>query len=166
MIFIIMNLNEQISRIKKIIYEQNNTEFISQNELDSVAGKRIELFTLNSDFIGNISLITFDQGKKLDSDINRLYSNKDWCIKNCDDNFFNNDNSLFLHSLWVTDKHKRQGHAEKLMNHCGDLAKNNGYKYITLITNKSNIPAQSLYDKLEFDKHIMDDSQIFYFKEI
>ncbi len=58
MIFIIMNLNEQISRIKKIIYEQNNTEFISQNELDSVAGKRIELFTPNSDFIGNISLIT------------------------------------------------------------------------------------------------------------
>jgi len=161
-----MNLNEQISRIRKIIYEQNSTEFIYYNEFDSITGKRVELFTPNSDFIGNISLITFDQGKKLDSDIDRLYSNKDWCIKNCDDNFFNNDNSLFLHSLWVTDKYRRQGHAENLMNHCVDLAKNNNYKYITFITNHDNVPAQNLYNKLGYDKHIVDDKQIFYFKEI
>ena len=76
------------------------------------------------------------------------------------------DNTLFAHSLWVEPKFRRQGNSEKIMNHCIDMAKNNGFKYITFITNKDNTPARGLYDKLGFDTHVSDDSQIFYFRPL
>ena len=158
-----MNLNEQILRIRKLIYEQPQNEFSYYNDFNDKSGKLIKLTSPDSEQIGYMSLINNDQAKELDGDINRLYSNKEWCTKNCEDNHFNNDNTVFAHSLWIEPKFRRQGYSEELMNHCIDMAKNNGFKYITLITNKDNIPAQELYNKLGFDTHISDDSQIFYF---
>ena len=166
MIFIIMNLNEQISRIRKLIYEQPQDEFVYHNDFNDKSGKLIKLNSPESEQIGYMSLINNDQAKELDSDINRLYSNQDWCKKNCEENYFNKDNTLFAHSLWVEPKFRRQGNAEKLMSHCIDMAKNNGFKYITFITNKDNTPARGLYDKLGFDTHVSDDSQIFYFRPL
>ena len=166
MIFIIMNLNEQISRIRKLIYEQTQDEFVYQNEFNDELGKLIKLVSPELEQIGYINLINNDRAKDLDPDFNRLYSNQDWCKKNCEKDHFNKDNTLFAHSLWVEPKFRRQGNSEKIMNHCIDMAKNNGFKYVTLITNKDNIPAQSLYNKLGFDTHVSDDSQIFYFRPV
>jgi ribosomal protein S18 acetylase RimI-like enzyme len=163
MIFIIMNLKEQIFRIKKLMTEEISNEISEQFNFDDVRGKYIQVVDPNSERAGYVRLINMDQAKELDADINKVYSNKEWCVKNCEPNFFNQDNSLFIHSLFVDPKHRKMGHAKKLMNYCADQGKEKGYKYITLLTNTDNIAAQKLYDGLGYDVHCKNDDLIFYF---
>ena len=75
-----MNLNEQISRIRKLIYEQTQDEFVYQNEFNDELGKLIKLVSPELEQIGYINLINNDRAKDLDPDFNRLYSNQDWCL--------------------------------------------------------------------------------------
>lgn len=158
-----MNLKEQILRIKKLMTEQTESEISEQFDFGDIRGKYIQVVNPNSDRAGYVRLINMDKAKELDPDIKTVYSNKDWCVKNCEDNFFNNDNSLFVHSLFVEPKERKMGYAKKLMNQCSNQGRENGYKYITLLTNTDNIPAQKLYDGLGYDVHCKNDDLIFYF---
>ena len=143
--------------------EEISNEISEQFNFGDIRGKYIQVVNPNLDRAGYVRLINMDQAKELDSDINDVYLNKEWCVKNCEKDFFNQDNSLFIHSLFIEPSDRKMGYATKLMNHCADQARENGYKYLTLLTNTNNLPAQKLYDGLGYDVHCKNDRLIFYF---
>lgn len=156
-----MNLNEQIFRIKNLMYEQPQVELVYDGNLDDSTGYDIGLKTPDNTTIGNVFLTKLKNAPSLDPSF----------IKMFDESKFqtiplNYENSLFLHSLNVNDNFKRQGYGSQLLNQCHNFAKDNGYQYITLVMDKGNQPAQTLYDKLGYQKLNSDDEVDFYFLEL
>lgn len=97
------------------MYEQVQNDLTFYGELSDKLGKRIELRTPDGDLIGYIHLINMDNAYDLDYDIPRLKHKDDWCIKNCEEDFFNNNNSTYLYDLFVMDDYRGQGHSNTLM---------------------------------------------------
>lgn len=57
-----------------------------------------------------------------------------------------------LYDLFVTEKFRRCGVAEALMNRAGKFARESGAKRIDLLTGVDNAPGQALYEKLGYKK--------------
>ena len=158
-----MNLNEEVRRIKGLMFEQVQNDISFFGELTDPYGKKIELRTPDDDLIGYVHLITMSNGHDLDYNIPRLKQNDEWCKKNCDQDFFNDNNSTYLYDLFVMDNYRGQGHSNTLMDTAHNVAKENGLDYVTLITHRENHPAQNLYKKYGYDLHRTDDTKDFYF---
>ena len=161
MIFIIMNLNEQIYRIKNLMYEQPQVQMVTNGNLNDPSGQIISLETEENTPIGNVVLTKLENAPNIDpAFIDMFDESKFQTIP------LNYDNSLFLHSLDVNDQFRQQGYGTQIMNQCHNQAKNNGYEYITLIMDKGNEPAENLYNKLGYQKLNSDEEVDFYFVEL
>jgi ribosomal protein S18 acetylase RimI-like enzyme len=152
------NLNENHINVNQpFIYEK-------RGNLTQTPGMNIKYVNPNQEEIGFCNLLDFDHSYFYDYDIERFYDGKDeYCVDNCEDNFFNGDNSLYLHDLKVHEPFKGNGYSKKLMNKSHEIAKKNGYKYVTLITNSDNVVAQNLYKKLGYLLHQTDGQKDFYY---
>jgi ribosomal protein S18 acetylase RimI-like enzyme len=156
-----MNLNEQIYRIKNLMYEQDQVQLVTNGDLNDSSGQIISLETKDNDLIGKTFLTRLENATNVDPAF----------IKMFDESKFqtiplNYDNSLFLHSLDVNDQFKKQGYGTQIMKQSHDIASNNGYKYVTLIMDKGNKPAENLYNKLGYKKLNSDENVEFYFVEL
>jgi ribosomal protein S18 acetylase RimI-like enzyme len=156
-----MNLNEQIYRIKNLMYEQDQVQLVTNGDLNDSSGQIISLETKDNDLIGKTFLTRLENATNVDPAF----------IKMFDESKFqtiplNYDNSLFLHSLDVNDQFKKQGYGAQIMKQSHDIASNNGYKYVTLIMDKGNKPAENLYNKLGYKKLNSDENVEFYFVEL
>lgn len=159
-------LNEEIQRIKSLFYENfNKNDYIFDGDVMDKNGLNINLDKDPS--IGNVSLINLDDAFDLDYDVKRFYDSKEkYCKKGCDKNFFNGDNSLYLYSLIVNHSQRGKGYGKSLVEKCHQIAKEKGYKYCLLITDRSNDVAQNLYNKLGYQIHQTDGKKDFYFIEL
>ena len=59
---------------------------------------------------------------------------------------------LILYDLYVAAAHRKKGIGEALMNRATALAKEMGAARLDLLTAKDNIPGQTLYEKLGYEK--------------
>jgi len=161
MIFIIMNLNEQIFRIKNLMYEQPQVQTVTDGDLNDPSGQIVSLETEDNEPIGGLVLTKLGNAPNIDPAFNKMFDESKFQTEP-----LNYDNSLFLHSLDVNDQFKQQGYGTQIMKQSHDIASKNGYKYITLIMDKGNEPAENLYDKLGYKKLNSDDEVDFYFVEL
>ncbi len=143
------------------MYEQDQVQLVTNGDLNDSSGQIISLETKDNDLIGKTFLTRLENATNVDPAF----------IKMFDESKFqtiplNYDNSLFLHSLDVNDQFKKQGYGTQIMKQSHDIASNNGYKYVTLIMDKGNKPAENLYNKLGYKKLNSDENVEFYFVEL
>ena len=143
------------------MYEQDQVQLVTNGDLNDSSGQIISLETKDNDIIGKTFLTRLENATNVDPAF----------IKMFDESKFqtiplNYDNSLFLHSLDVNDQFKKQGYGTQIMKQSHDIASNNGYKYVTLIMDKGNEPAENLYNKLGYKKLNSDENVEFYFVEL
>lgn len=62
-----------------------------------------------------------------------------------------NESMLYIHSVDVLKEHQRKGVGTALMNAFLDLAKNNHFRNVFLITDEENLPANHLYQKFSYE---------------
>jgi len=91
---------------------------------------------------------------------------KDCYWSNKDKNFFNNDNSVYLHSLEVLPEYRGNGYGMMLMKKLLELVKNMGYKYATYISDKNNTQAEKIYNNLGRKIYHTDDKSNFSFFQL
>ena len=161
-----MILNEQIYRIKTLMYEQPQNLVVTEGNINDPYGQKIQLLTPDNQIIGYISIVSMGNAHKIDYDIFRLYNEPKWCIKNCKNDFFNNDNTTYLYDLFINENFRGKGFGDQIVNYAQNLIKYSGFFYNTLITDRTNIPAQNLYKKLGYDLHITDNKKDFYFVKL
>jgi ribosomal protein S18 acetylase RimI-like enzyme len=162
-----MKLHEELNKIKSLMFENFVPyEIQTDGDINERPGMHISVSRDNNK-MGYVNLIDFGKAYHWDSDIPRMYDNsQEYCKSNCDDDFFNEENSLYLHDLRVLDNFKGQGLSHSLLDKCHEIAENLGIKYVLLITNCDNNVAQNLYKKHNYKIHQTDGVKDFYFKEI
>ncbi len=143
------------------MYEQPQVQTLTGGGFNDPLGQIISLETEDNYKIGNVVLTKLENAQNIDPAF----------IKMFDESKFqtipiNYDNSLFLHSLQVNDQFRQQGYGTQIMNQCHNIASKNGYKYITLIMDQGNKPAENLYKKLGYKKLNFDKMVDFYFVEL
>lgn len=164
-------LNDKI-KSQVNLKESNNVNkpfiFKRTGKLFDPPGMNIKYLTPHKKEIGFSNLLDFENAKELDYDIRRFFESKDkYCVEDiCENDFFNSKNSLYLHDLRVHDEFQGNGYSKKLMNKCHKIADENGFKYVTLITNCDNEPAQNLYKKLGYILYMSDKEKDFFYKEL
>lgn len=164
-------LNQKIGSESKSINENKkaNKPFIyrKQGKHDNLPGLNIKYLTPKEEITGYVNLLDYENSKLIDPDIPRFEKNSDkFCKCNCKKDHFNSKNTLYLYDLRVFDEHQGNGYSKKLMNKCHQISKDNGYKYVSLITDCDNDPAQNLYKKLGYKLYQTDGKKDFYFKEL
>lgn len=160
---------EEILRIRNIISENELGYSITKEDgIDYNSGICIKIFsTKSNDLIGAINIAGFDLAKKLDPDILRFFENKDeYCVENCDDNFFNNDNTIYSHSLEVEEPFRKMGFGTILKQEIEKVAKDLGYDYITSIVSCNNHASQNLNKKLNYSVSLNNGKKDFLYKKI
>jgi GNAT superfamily N-acetyltransferase len=159
-------LKEEIERIKSLFYENfNKKKFNLNGDILDKNGLTIKLE--NESSIGNVCLINFQDAFDIDYDVIRFYDSKEkYCKIGCEENFFNKDNSVYLHSLFINFNYRGEGFGKEIVKKCHEIAKDLGYKYVLLITNIDNAVAQNLYRGLGYQIHQTDGNKDFYFIEI
>ena len=167
-VFIIMNLQEELKRIK-ILMEKKIPEdysFLIEGNFDNYLGVKITIYK-NGDEVGYVNLVKFNSSWEFDDDIARFYSKKDeYCKSACDDNFFERNNSAYLYDLKVNGKYRGYGFGDILLNKSNEILKNYGIDYVLLITNCDNTVAQNLYKKHGYKIHQTDGYKDFYFLKV
>ena len=107
----------------------------------------------NDSVIGRTNLYTTYFGGVIDNDYYDLYN---------DNKNLNTDNSLYLYDLFVDTNSRNKGYASKIIDKCKNIVKDNDHQYLCLISDISNLPAKSLYEKHSFNVDYEDDEKIFY----
>jgi ribosomal protein S18 acetylase RimI-like enzyme len=159
-------LKEEIRRIKSLFYENfNKKSFDIDGDIKSPSGLKIKL--VNEDDLGTVGLVNFKDAWDIDYDIVRFHNDKnDYCQSKCEDNFFNENNSVYLHSLHVNDNYRGLGYGKEIMNKCYEISKDMGYNYILLITSCDNNVAQNMYRGLGYEVHQTDGRKDFFYKKL
>jgi hypothetical protein len=76
-IFIDMQLNEQIKRIKSLMLENvKDYNIVTAGDLNSKYGMRVYIENLNGDLIGETNIIDFENGLKLSPNLTIFMKNK------------------------------------------------------------------------------------------
>ena len=159
-------LNEEIRRIRVLFYENfNKKSFETKGDVKSPSGLEIKL--VNDGELGTVGLINFKDAWDIDYDIERFYNDKNnYCQLNCEDDFFNENNSVYLHSLNVNRNHRGLGYGKEIMDKCSEVSKDMGYDYILLITSCDNHVAQNMYRGLGYQIHQTDGKKDFFYKKL
>ena len=161
-----MRLNEETQRIKTLMYKENQNKILTEGSINNFIGKTIKLLSSAEEEIGSVNIISMGHVYKLDDDINRLYSEPKWCVKNCESNFFNNNNSTYLYNLYIKENFRGYGFGNQLMDYSKNIIIDNGYTYNTLIADSVNTVAKNLYKKLGYNLHFTNHKKDFYFVEL
>jgi ribosomal protein S18 acetylase RimI-like enzyme len=143
------------------MYEQPQIEIVVDGKINDPIGRKLEIQTPQKDSIGKIYLSKLQNAPNIDPAFIGMFDESKFQTVP-----LNYDNSLFLHSLEIDDNYRKQGYGSQIMNHCHELAKNDGYDYLTLIMDKGNEPAENLYNKLGYQKLNSDDEVDFYFVKL
>lgn len=72
---------------------------------------------------------------------------------------------IYIHEVGVLEEYRRLGIGKKLMEYVKDICKEENLSKIFLITNKSNIPAVSLYESTD-GKEMEDDNVVYWYDNI
>ena len=147
-----MELNEEIYRIKSLLKENSDPYKIRVvSNLESDRGFCVYYLTENNDVIGVVTL----------TDLNKALSNNEFNedVKILHENYDNSKDTVYLHSIVVESPFRKQGFGTKLIKECETIARNSGYKYITAIVKKNNIPSQTMLDKLGYNKYNSNDKK-------
>lgn len=166
-IFISMNLNEEIRRIKVLMLENSDPYTISTSgNINNAPGLHISIHDGDTK-MGHTNLINFDDANVYDYDVPRFMSNhNEYCHSECSENFFHNGNNLYMHDLKVFDDFKGKGLSHNLMDECHRIAKESGVDYVTLITGRDNTVAQNLYKKHGYQLYQTDGIKDFFFRPL
>lgn len=117
--------------------------------------------------MGHSNLINFDDANIYDFDLPRLLQNtNEYCASNCSENFFNNDNTVYLHDLKVFEPYRGKGLSNRLMDESHNLGKGMGVNYIALITDCTNSVAQNLYRKHGYQVYKTDGVKDLFYKQV
>lgn len=145
-IFIDMQLNEQIKRIKSLMIEEvKDYNVLTSGKINSRNGMLVFIENLNGDFIGETNIIDFENGLKLSPNLTSFMKNKS--------EPFGMGDTVYQYSLSVEEPFRGQGWGEKLKHECHDIVRNLGYKYATNIVRCDNHASQGLMKKLGYQKH-------------
>ena len=154
-----MELNEEIYRIKSLLKENSDPYKIRVvSNLESDRGFCVYYLTENNDVIGVVTL----------TDLNKVLSNNEFNedIKVLHENYDNSKDTVYIHSIVVESPFRKQGFGTKLIKECETIARNSGYKYITAIVKKNNIPSQTMFDKLGYNKYNSNDKKDLFILDI
>ena len=154
-----MELNEEIYRIKSLLKENSDPYKIRVvSNLESDRGFCVYYLTENNDVIGVVTL----------TDLNKVLSNNEFNedIKVLHENYDNSKDTVYIHSIVVESPFRKQGFGTKLIKECETIARNSGYKYITAIVKKNNIPSQTMLDKLGYNKYNSNDKKDLFILDI
>lgn len=160
-------LKEEILRIKSLFYENfNKNEFVFSGDTETPVGYNIKLMRDN-ECLGETNLMNYEDAWDLDYTIVQLHQNKmENCKFGCEHDFFNGDNSVYLYSLEVNPNHRGRGYSKEIMKKCSDIAREKGYDYILLITNRDNEAAQNLYKGMGYDLHQTNGYKDFFYLKV
>ena len=154
-----MNLNEEIRRIKTLMFESDNSYSIqTEGEINSPEGLTICFYSPENKKIGQTKVIGFRHAV----DLSRSFQS--FMEKQNDDLF--NDDCAYSHSLFVDDDFRRQGFGEKLKSETENILKQNNFKYNTAIVSSDNNPSQGLVKKLGYNIYDSLDGEDFFVKEM
>jgi ribosomal protein S18 acetylase RimI-like enzyme len=154
-----MELNEEIYRIKSLLKENSDPYKIRVvSNLESDRGFCVYYLTENNDVIGVVTL----------TDLNKALSNNEFNedVKILHENYDNSKDTVYLHSIVVESPFRKQGFGTKLVKECETIARNSGYKYITATVKKNNIPSQTMFDKLGYNKYNSNDKKDLFILDI
>ena len=154
-----MELNEEIYRIKSLLKENSDPYKIRVvSNIESDRGFCVYYLTENNDVIGVVTL----------TDLNKVLSNNEFNedIKVLHENYDNSKDTVYIHSIVVESPFRKQGFGTKLIKECETIARNSGYKYITAIVKKNNIPSQTMFDKLGYNKYNSNDKKDLFILDI
>lgn len=141
-----MNLNEEIKRIKSLMVENELGYNIKTfGDIHSTEGMRVCILTPKDEYIGETNIIGFKHAVDLSRDLKTFLDNKN--------DLFNQENSVYQYGLKVDEKFRRQGWGDKLKHECDNIVRNNGFKFITNIVSCSNEASQGLMKKRGYQTH-------------
>jgi len=147
-----MELNEEIYRIKSLLTENSDPYKIRVvSNIESDRGFCIYFLTENNNMIGVVTLT--DLGKALSND------EFEPDVRTLHENYDSLQNTVYMHSIIVEPPFRKQGFGTKLVKECENVARNSGYKYITLSVKKNNLPSQTMVNKLGYKKHNSNDKK-------
>ncbi len=144
-IFINMKLYDLINEEKYSIIEKG--------DLYDKEGLLIELIDNDNTSIGRVTLYSPYFGGLVDVDYSNLFNDSDK---------LNADNSLYLFDLFIEPEYRKMRCGYRMVNKCKEICVNNNHQYLSLISDISNLPAKSLYEKHSFSVDYEDDEKIFY----
>jgi len=139
-----LNLNEEINRIKSLMFEQVEDYVLDvQGNINSPNGLNIIMKTIEGEKIGHTNVIGFKHAVDLSRDFKTFLENKE--------HPFLEDNCVYQFGTEIDQKFRRNGYATILRNKCHDLSKENNFKYATGILRKDNTANQNLMKKMGYN---------------
>lgn len=143
------------------MYETPQVDVKSHGEFDDDFGKILEIQTSDSLPVGKMYVTTMENAKNVDPDFIKLFDEKRFQTIP-----LNYQNSLFMHSLNIDKNLQRKGFGSQLLDRCHEIAKQNGFNYLTFIADKDNSVAKNLYKKRGYNLLNSDKGSEFYFVEL
>lgn len=154
-----MNLNEEILRIKNLMFEQVGDYVIDiMGEINSPKGLNIIMNTHKGEKIGHTNVIGFKHALDLSRDFKTFLENKE--------HPFLDNNCVYQYGTEIEEKFRRNGYATILRNKCHELSKENNFKYATGILRKDNTANQNLMKKMGYNIFDSSDIKDFVFLEL
>jgi len=154
-----MGINEEIYRIKSLLTENTEPFKIKvMSDIDTERGFCVYYLTENNSVIGIVTL----------TDLNKLLKNNEFQedVHSLHENYTEKDKTVYLHSLTVSEEFRRKGYGKKLVKECENVARNSGYKKITAIVKKNNIPSQEMFISEGYEIYQSDNIRHLFIKNI
>jgi len=143
------------------MYEQPQVQITYKGDLGEYFGKNIELMSPDNNSIGFIHISKMGDAENLDPDFNSLYDESKFQTIP-----LNYDNCLFMHSLEVDENYRKQGYGSELLDLAHQFAKDNGYNFLSFISDNDNEIANNIYQKRGYKSLNSNDNSSFYFVEL
>jgi RimJ/RimL family protein N-acetyltransferase len=138
------NLNEEIKRIRTLIYETTlDFNMHIDGNISSPSGLSIILINGLGEKIGHTNVIDFKHAVDLSRDFKSFLETKEHPFKD--------NNCVYQFGTEIEEKFRRKGYATLLRNKCHELAKQNNFKYVTGILRKDNTANQNLMKKMGYN---------------
>ena len=111
--------------------------------------------------IGFIRISKMNNARNIDPDFDNLYDESKFQTIP-----LNYDNCLFMHTLEVDKSHRNKGYGSQLLNLAHEFAKNNGYNFLSFISDNNNEIANNIYKKRNYKLLNYNDNCGLYFVEL
>lgn len=138
-----MELNEEIYRIKFLLKENTEPYKIRVlSDMNTERGFCVYYLNENNSVIGVVTL----------TDLNNVLTNNEFekDVYSLHENYDKKEETAYLHSIVVEGPFRQQGYGKKLVKECENVARNSGYKKISAIVKKNNLPSQTMFKNLGY----------------